>query len=57
MADFAKVAHKFYIGAAADIKPTGIEIGAECLEYDTDKTFITYDGDNWVETDTFIGFP
>ena len=54
MANFVQVAHKFYIGAMADVKPTGVEIGSWCIEWDTDKKYITYDGTNWAQIDTMV---
>lgn len=54
MAAYVKVAHKLYIGAAADTKPTGVEIGSKCIEYDTDKVYLTYDGTNWVQIDMLV---
>jgi len=51
MADFTKYAYRRYIGAHADTKPTGVEVGSICLEYDTDALFVTYDGTNWVQID------
>jgi len=49
MADFIKTAiPNTYIGLAADTKPTGVGIGSECIEYDTGRKYITYDGTNWV---------
>jgi hypothetical protein len=37
-----------YIGASTDTKPTGVDIGSLFWEYDTGKTYSTYDGTNWV---------
>lgn len=54
MANYVQVAHKLYIGATADTKPTGVEIGARAIEYDTDKSYITYDGTNWVQIDLLV---
>jgi hypothetical protein len=38
-----------YMGLSTDPKPTGVGLGMRLLEYDTQKTFITYDGNNWTE--------
>jgi len=40
---------EWYIGAAADTKPTGIAIGSKCYEHDTRIWYITADGTNWLE--------
>jgi hypothetical protein len=56
MANFSQVAHKLYIGAAADTKPTGVPIGSRCYEYDTNKWYITDDdGTNWREMQNVDG--
>ncbi len=39
-----------YCGEAADIKPTGVNVGSEFYEFDTRRTFICYDGTNWADT-------
>lgn len=54
MAAYVFVANKVYIGAAADTKPIGVQIGSKAIEYDTDKIYITYDGTNWVQIDTLV---
>lgn len=38
-----------YIGSSSDTKPTNVMIGTRLYEYNTETTFITYDGNNWVE--------
>jgi hypothetical protein len=38
-----------YIGLNADAKPTGVPAGSTFFEYDTGDTYVTYDGDNWVQ--------
>jgi hypothetical protein len=38
-----------WIGLSTDTKPTGVPVGATCLEFDTGKLFTTPDGGtNWV---------
>jgi len=37
-----------YLGLSTDVKPTGVVVGSFFYERDTNKTYITYDGDNWV---------
>ena len=37
------------IVAAADTKPTGVPVGSEIWEWDTNKSYRTYDGTNWDE--------
>lgn len=37
-----------YIGASTDSKPTSVVIGSTFYEYDTYRTYKTYDGTNWV---------
>lgn len=39
---------RVYIGASTDTKPTGVLTGSKFYEYNTDSTYITYDGTNWV---------
>ena len=43
---------KNWIGLSTDTKPiaasTTVPIGSVFYEYDTRKTFITYDGTNWI---------
>ena len=43
---------KNFIGLSTDTKPTGastaVPVGSKLFEYDTRKTFITYDGTNRV---------
>lgn len=49
MADFTRMSvPHVYIGASTDTKPTGVEVGSLCYEYDTFDWYITYDGTNWV---------
>ncbi len=36
-----------YIGLSTDAKPTGVDVGSTFWEYDTGKTYATYDGTNW----------
>jgi hypothetical protein len=36
-----------WLGLSSDTKPTGVRIGSIFFEYDTLKTYITYDGTNW----------
>jgi len=49
MANFLKMAvPQVYIGAAADTKPTGVNVGSLCYEHDTGDWYITADGTNWV---------
>jgi hypothetical protein len=38
---------KNFIGLAADTKPTGVPAGSTFYAYDTNITFVTYDGTNW----------
>lgn len=50
MAAFVKTAiPNRYIGASADTKPTGVGVGSMCYEHNTGKTFVTYNGTNWVQ--------
>jgi hypothetical protein len=42
---------KQYIGLSTDTKPTGVVIGSAFWAYDTNITFITYDGTNWMPKD------
>ena len=37
---------------SSDTKPTGVSIGSTCLEWDTQRLFITPDGDQWVMAET-----
>ncbi len=37
-----------WIGLSTDTKPTSVPVGSEFFEYDTRKTFMTYDGNNWI---------
>jgi hypothetical protein len=43
---------QLYIGAAADVKPTGVVTGSHYIAYDTGALFVTYDGTNWAQIDT-----
>ena len=43
-----------FIGLAGDTKPTGVAPGSRYLAYDTDQTYVTYDGTNWVEYDMHV---
>ena len=36
-----------FIGLSTDTKPTGVPVGSFLWEYDTDDTYVTYDGTNW----------
>jgi len=54
MANFTKISSYFYAGLSTDTKPTGVELLAKCYETDTDKTFITRDGTNWIEASNNI---
>lgn len=36
-----------FIGLSTDVKPTGVQIGAELWAYDIDQKYKCYDGDNW----------
>jgi hypothetical protein len=38
-----------YIGASTDTKPAVAEVGSLCYEYNTGKTFVTYNGADWTE--------
>ncbi len=38
-----------YIGASTDTKPATAEVGSLCYEYDTGKTYVTYNGAAWTE--------
>lgn len=51
MANFVKVTNThWYVGAAADTKPTSCPSGSTCYEYDTGALYTTYNGGtNWVE--------
>ncbi len=50
MANYTRMGVPYhYIGAAADVKPTGVPIGSRSYEYDTNKWYVTYDGSTWVE--------
>ncbi len=40
--------HKNFIGLSTDTKPTSVPVGSKFFEYDKIKTFITYDGTNWI---------
>ncbi|KKM86988.1 hypothetical protein LCGC14_1273400 [marine sediment metagenome] len=40
--------HKNFIGLSTDTKPTSVPVGSKFIEYDRTKTFITYDGTNWI---------
>lgn len=42
------VTPEIYIGLSTDTKPTHIRAGASFYERDTESTYITYDGYNWV---------
>ena len=58
---------KHWEGLSTDDKPTGVISGTTFRETDTEATFITYDGTNWVVADervrlnnedgTFIDLP
>lgn len=37
-----------FIGASTDTKPTTVNVGSRCFEYDTGDWYITRDGVNWV---------
>lgn len=37
-----------FIGLSSDIKPTGVPIGSEFFELNTGKTYVAYDGTNWI---------
>ena len=37
-----------WIGHSTDTKPTSVPVGSKFFEYDKIKTFITYDGTNWI---------
>ena len=37
-----------WIGHSTDTKPTSAPVGSEFFEYDTRKTFMNYDGTNWI---------
>ena len=39
---------KRWIGLSTDTKPTTVPVGSKFFEYDTRKTFLTYDGTNWI---------
>ncbi len=41
---------KRFTGTQFDIKPTGVPVGSTFFEYDSKRTWITYDGENWVNT-------
>ena len=43
------ISEHHFIGASTDTKPIGVPIGSICIEYDTYKVYITYDGTNWEE--------
>jgi hypothetical protein len=49
MANFTKISSFFYIGLSTDDKPTGVELLAKCYETNTNKTYMTRDGTNWIE--------
>jgi hypothetical protein len=38
-----------FIGASTDTKPTDVPVGSTFWCYDTNITWVTYDGTNWVE--------
>jgi hypothetical protein len=45
-----------YIGVSTEDKPTGVDNGAKCYEYDTKKTYITHDGGTtWTEKSSEAG--
>jgi len=48
MAVLKETVIKQFIGLSTDSKPTGVDTGSEFVEYDTRRTFKTYDGTNWV---------
>jgi hypothetical protein len=50
MAAFVKTAiPNRFVGSSTDTKPTGVGVGSMCYEHNTGKTFVTYDGTNWVQ--------
>jgi len=36
-----------FIGLSTDTKPTGVSVGSVFFEYNTNRTYRTYDGTNW----------
>ena len=49
MAAYTQVSAYLFYGLSTDTKPTGVSLPAMCYETDTEKTYITRDGDNWIE--------
>lgn len=37
-----------YVGLSTDTKPTSVPVGSTFFEHNTEKTYITHDGTNWV---------
>jgi len=37
-----------FVGLSTDPKPTGVLVGSEFFESNTGRTYIAYDGTNWV---------
>ncbi len=56
MADYVRITTTpYYIGAAADTKPTSCPSGSRCYEHDTEKWYITYNGGTtWVAMATQV---
>lgn len=54
MAAYTKISSFFYAGLSTDTKPTGVELLCKCYETDTQKTYITRDGTNWIEVSNNI---
>ncbi len=37
-----------FVGLSTDTKPTGVPVGSDFYETDTQDRYLTYDGTNWV---------
>jgi hypothetical protein len=42
---------KNFVGLSTDSKPTGVPVGSTFWEYDTNISYVTYDGTNWLTKD------